>query len=228
MKDEDSLSEKESLALITSMIQKAKNSYHDSGTASLLWGSAVTIASFISYLQLEFDFRIGFDIWLIVLAAFIPQMFISIRQRKTRQFQSPTDAAINAVWLTYALTIFGLTFYQNIVPGVTNALIKAEGWNMMKHYIDGNKPDEIINPFPPSLYSIYILVYAVPTLVTGIVKKFKPMIIGAIVAYILFVCSCFTPVKYDMLFGAIAAIACWLIPGLILRNRYNRQKGVHV
>jgi hypothetical protein len=228
MKNEEELSEKESLALITSMIQKAKSSYHDSGTASLLWGSAVTIASLVTYLQMEFDFSIGFDIWLIVLAAFIPQIFISIRQRKTRKFQSHTDTAINAVWLTYALTIFGLTFYQNIVPDVTAALIKAEGWNMMKHYTQVNKPDEIIRPFPPSIYSIYILVYAIPTLITGIVKKFKPMIIGAIIAYILFACSCFTEVKFDMLFGAITAMACWFVPGLILRNRYNQQKGVHV
>ncbi|MES2645747.1 MAG: hypothetical protein V4717_02640 [Bacteroidota bacterium] len=228
MNNEEKLSEKESLALITSMIQKAKNSYHDSGTASLLWGSAVTVASFVTYLQLQFDFEIGFDIWLIVFAAFIPQIFISIRQRKTRQFQSHTDTAINAVWLTYTLTIFGLSLYQNIVPGVTNELIKAEGWNMMKHYNDVSKPDELLKPFTPSLYSIYILIYAIPTLVTGIVKKFKPMIIGSVIAYVLFVCSCFTAVKYDMLFGAIAALACWFVPGLILRNRYNRQKGVHV
>lgn len=228
MKNEEQLSERESLALITSMIQKAKSSYHDSGTSSLLWGSAVFMASFITYLQIEFNFNLGFDIWLLVLAAFIPQIFISIRERKMRKFKSHTDIAINAVWLAYALTIFGLSVYQNIMPGATSNIIQTEGWVMMQHYINGNQPDKILRPFAPSIYSIYILTYAMPTLVIGIVKKFTPMTVGAVTAYSLFVLSCFTAAKYDMLLGAIAALACWFIPGLILRNKYNRQKGIHV
>ena len=94
--DKEQLSEQESLALITGMIQKAKSSYHDSGTSILLWGSAVTLASLVSYLKAEFQFDIGFDIWLLVLAAIIPQIFISIKERKSRQFQSHTDIAVNA------------------------------------------------------------------------------------------------------------------------------------
>ena len=228
MENEKKLSEQESLALITNMIQRAKSSYHDSGASLLLWGTVVTIASFVSYLRETLHFSIGFDIWLILLVAIIPQVFISIKERKQRQFKSHTDIALNAVWLTYAITLFGLTLYQNIVPGITTELIKGEGWMMMKHYIDDSKPDEILRPFVPGIFSIYLLVFALPTLITGIVKKFKPMIIGAVIAYILFIMSCFTPLKYDMLFGAIVAMACWFIPGIIVRKRYNRQKKTNV
>jgi len=228
MENEERLSEQESLALITTMIQRVKSSYHDSGTSILLWGAVVTIASFVSYLQRAFDFSIGFDIWLLLLAAIIPQIFISIKERKQRQFKSHTDIVLDAVWLTYGLTILGLTFYQNIIPAMTSELIKGEGWLMMKHYTTGNKPDELLEPFTPSIFSIYLLVFALPTLINGIVKKFTPMIIGAIVAYVLFIASCFTPFKYDMLFGAIVAMSCWFIPGIILRKRFNRQKKVNV
>ncbi len=225
---EEHLSKEESLALITSMIQKAKSSYHESGTSILLWGSAVTIASLVSYLKAEFQFNIGFDIWLLVLAAIIPQIFISIKERKNKQFQSHTDIAVNAVWLVYAFTIFGLVIYQMIVPGAAAEIFKTEGWTLMKHYTDINKPDEIIAPFVPSFFSIYLLVFAFPTLINGIIKNFKPMIIGAFITYALFVLSCFTAFKYDMLSGAITAMVCWFIPGIILRKRYNRQKTVHV
>ena len=228
MEKEENLSESESLALITSMIQKAKSSYHASGTSILLWGSVIAIASFVTYLEEEFDFTIGFDIWLVVIAAIIPQIFLSIKSRKNRQFKSHTDIAINAVWLTYAITIFGLTAYQNIVPDASAALSKGEGWVMMKHFINGNKPDEMLRPFPPSIYSIYILIYAMPTLANGIIKQFRPMIVGAIIAYILFIVSCFTSSKYDMLLGTIAALVCWFIPGIILRKKYNQQKAVNV
>jgi len=226
--EKDQLSEQESLALITSMIQKAKGSYHDSGTSILLWGSAVTIASLVSYLKAEFQLAIGFDIWLLVLAAIIPQIFISIRERKNKQFQSHTDIAENTVWLIYAITIFGLVIYQLIVPGAAAEIFKTEGWTLMKHYTDANKPDEPIEPFVPGFFSIYLLVFAFPTLINGIIKNFRPMIIGAFITYVLFVLSCFTAFKYDMLFGAITAMVFWFVPGIILRKRYNRQKAVHV
>ncbi len=223
---EKKLTEQESLQLITSMIQKAKASYYDRGTGSILWGTVVAIASFVTYLQKEYDFKLPFDIFLIVLAAIIPQIFIGIKEGKENKVTKFEDAACNAVWLVYGITILGLTFYQNVIPFVSNNLIQEEGWQMTKHYIANNKPDEAIIPFVPSLYSIYVLLYAMPTLVTGIAKKFMPMTIGAIITYILFVLSCFTTSKYDMLFGAFAAIVCWFIPGIILRSRYLKQKNV--
>jgi hypothetical protein len=229
MENKEKLSEQESLELITTMIQKAKNSYYESGTSVLLWGSVTAIASFVTFLQQTMSFQIGFDIWILLFIAIIPQIFISIKERKQRKFKSHTDIAINAVWLTYGVTIAGVVLYHNIVPYTTNdILIKTEGWHLVKHYIANNKPDEIIRPFVPSFFSMYLLVFAMPTLVTGIVKKFVPMIIGAIITYALFLGSLFTPFKYDMLFGTITAIVCWLIPGIILRKRYYRQKNSDV
>jgi hypothetical protein len=226
MSEQKPLTEQESLELITSMIQKAKASYYDRGTGAILWGTVVAIASFVTYLQKEFNFSIHFDIFLIVLAAIIPQIFIGIKEGKENKVTKFEDAACNAVWLVYGITILGLTFYQNVIPFVSSHLIQEEGWYMMKHYIDNTKPAEVINPFVPSVYSLYLLLYAMPTLVTGIVKKFTPMTIGAIITYILFILSCYTTSKYDMLFGTIAAIVCWLIPGIILRRRYLKQKNV--
>jgi hypothetical protein len=94
----------------------------------------------------------------------------------------------------------------------------------MKHYTDGAKPDEKLLPFVPSFYSIYLMLYAFPTLVTGIVKKFRPMLVGALLGYSFFIISCFTSTEYDMLLGAATAICCWLIPGIILRRKYLAGK----
>ena len=228
MEDEEQLSGEESLALITTMIQKAKHSYYESGTSVLLWGSLVTIASLLTFLQQTLSFSIGFDIWIIMFIAIIPQVFISIKERKKRTFKSHTDNAIDAVWLTYGVTLAGLVLYQNIIPSSTGTILQNEGWSLVKHYTNNSRPDEIIKPFTPGIFSLYLLVFAMPTLITGIVKKFKPMLFGAIIAYVLFFLSLFTPFQYDMLFGAITATSCWLIPGIILRKRYYRQKLTNV
>lgn len=228
MPEEKQLTEQESLALITSMIQKVKGGYHENGTGPILWGTVVSIASFVTYLQREYLFDLPFDIWLIVMAAIIPQIIMVRKERRTRPHVKYEDEAINAVWIVYALTIFGLSAYQAIVPEVSANLLKQDGWQMMKHMLDNSKPDEVIAPFPLSVYSIYILVYAFPTLVTAITKKFTPMLVGSAIAYICFVVSLYTASKYDFLLGAVAAIVCWLIPGIILRRRFLALKKAHV
>ena len=228
MANEKQLSEKESLQLITDMIQKVKNSYHDKGVGPLLWGTVVAIASFVSYLQLEYNFVLPFDIWLIVLCAIIPQIILINQDAKTQKIKRHEDAALNAVWLVYAITIFGLSFFQSTVPTAAEHIMQLNGSQLINHSINNSKPDQIIQPFTPSFYSMYILIYGFPTLVTGIVKKFWPMTIGAIIAYALFMVSCFTETKYDFLLGGIAALACWFVPGIILRSKYLKQKHANV
>ncbi|MDD2793340.1 MAG: hypothetical protein PHD73_09175 [Sediminibacterium sp.] len=220
MSEEKKLTEKESLQLIADMIKKAKGSYHDTGVGSLLWGSVVSIASFMTYLQSVYKFSLGFDIWLIVVAAIIPQIWISIREKKQTRAKQYDDDTINAVWLVFGISIFSLSFYQAVIPDATTRLMHDQGFELIKRYTDGTKPDEVLRPFAPSFYSIYLLLYAFPTLVTGLVKKFRPMMLGALLTYILFVISCFTAADQDMLLGGIAAIVCWFIPGIILRRKY--------
>lgn len=224
MPNQNQITEKESLEIITSMIRKAKGSYYETGIGSILWGSVVSLAGFVTYLQMQYDFYIGFDIWLIVLFAIIPQVIISIREKNSGQVKKYEDDALDTVWLVFGITLFGLAFYRTVISSVTTRFIAEEGWQLVKHYSNGVKPDEPLRPFVPSFYSIYMLLYAFPTLVTGIVKKFKPMLYGAILSYGLFMASCFTTTSNDMLLGTITAIICWLIPGIVLRKKYLAQK----
>ncbi len=228
MSTNDQLSERESLDIINSMIQKAKSSYHETGIGPILWGSLVGLASFVTYFQLAFQFYIGFDIWLLVLAAIIPQIIISMREKRSGIVKKHEDDAINAVWLVFGISIFGIMAYRLIVPGVTISLNAGDGWEMVKHYTNGSKPDEKLQPFVPSFYSLYILLYTIPTMITGIVKKYKPMIAGAIISYLLFIISCYTASKYDMLLGGTTAVICWLIPGILLRQKYLAQRKANV
>ena len=93
--EEKTLSEKESLELITTMINKAKNSYHEKGIGPILWGSIITICSLITFFRLQYNFELPFDIWLLTLIALIPQLFFSIRDRKKRKTKSYNDDAMD-------------------------------------------------------------------------------------------------------------------------------------
>ena len=59
--EEKELNEQESISLISEMIQKAKSSFHESGTSAILWGSVVAFCGLVSFMQAQFGFSIGFD-----------------------------------------------------------------------------------------------------------------------------------------------------------------------
>jgi thiamine transporter ThiT len=223
MPEEKQLTEQESLRLITEMINKAKNSYHERGTSSILWGIAVAIAGLISFAERYWDFSIGFDIWLIVLAAFIPQIFISIREGKKRKAVSYQEQYLDAIWLVFGVSIFMLTFYLNVIPGVSDRFYAAEGTELLSKNLATGETKHF-TPHTLSSSSLLLLLYAMPTLATGIAQKFKPMVIGGILCYCFFITSCFTSTAYDLLLNGLAGIVNWLIPGLILRNRYLKGK----
>jgi hypothetical protein len=219
--EEKQLSEQESLRIITEMIAKAKHSFHEDGTSAILWGSVVAICGLVSFAELFWNFSIGFDIWLLTLAAIIPQIFISIKESRQRKVVTHMEAAMNAIWLVYGISIFAVVFYMNVVPYATDRILSAEGTKLFQSTAQGMRP---FHYFVASAGSLLLLIYAIPTLATGIAYKFKPMFWAAILCYIFFITSCFAPTAYDMLLNGLAGIFNWLIPGLILRSKFKKQQ----
>ncbi|HTD93804.1 MAG TPA: hypothetical protein VK644_08335, partial [Chitinophagaceae bacterium] len=169
------------------------------------------------------NFSIGFDIWWLTLAAVIPQVWIIIRESRLKMVKTHQQAATDIVWMIYAISILTLVVYQNVVPGVTDKILAQEGVQLLsKNTVTG----EITNfhYFIPSFTSIYLILYAFPTIATGLICKFKPMIAGAILCYGFFVLSLYTSFGYDMLLSGLAGIFNWLLPGLLLRSRYLKGK----
>jgi hypothetical protein len=220
--EEKRMTEKESLQIITEMIGKAKYSFHNSGTSAILWGSVIAVCGLVSFAELYWKFYIGFEIWLLTLVALVPQVIISIRENRKRKVVSHEEYAINAVWIVYGISIFALSFYANVVPGVTLRMMAEKGISITG--LSGHSLEASYDIFLPSYGSLLLMLYAIPTLVTGIVRKFPIMTWAAILCYVFFMISCFVPTSFDMLLNGLAGIFNWLLPGLILRRRFYRQK----
>lgn len=223
MNDEQQMTGQESLRLITDMIQKAKAStFLESGSGAIMWGSVVGFCGLFSFAQNYWHFSTKIDVWDLTLLALLPQIFISIKEKKNRVVKTDKQMAINAVWIVYGISIFAVIAYINIVPITSVKLLANDGIQLLQKDAAGN-----IKPFIPfilSYSSIFIIIYAFPTLVTGIANGFKPMIYGAFACYIFFFISLYTSSVYDQLLCGLAGIGNWLIPGLILRNRFIKGK----
>lgn len=72
---------------------------------------------------------------------------------------------------------------------------------------------------PEHSESLYLLLFGIPTFITGGACRFRPMVLGGVVCWALFLLSLYTDFKVNMLLMALAALFAWLIPGLILRAR---------
>ena len=108
MEQEKKLTEQESLHLITMMINKAKESYHDTGIGAIMWGAVIAICSLVRLSEIQFDYKLPFDIYLLTLVAIIPQILITIKEKKERKVKSYDDAIFGlymaGVWHFYFST----------------------------------------------------------------------------------------------------------------------------
>jgi hypothetical protein len=212
---EKMLSEKESLLLITQMINKAKNAYHDTGVSAIMWGAIIAICSIVKLAEVQFNFRLPFDIYLITFVAVIPQIYLSIKQKKRRKAATYDEAFLDAVWFCFGLSIFMMVLINGAMFGqwdkAGDAYKAATG-----------------NAYPFKLYeynaAFFLLLYGMPTFVTGLSMKFKPMFWGGLVCWVSCIASLYTPYKIDLVLMAASAIAAWLIPGIIMMKNYHKAK----
>lgn len=212
MASEKQLTEQESLQLIQQMINKAKGSYHDTGIGPILWGSVITFCSLVTFAQVQFNFELPFDIWLLTLIAIIPQIFISIRESRTRKVLKYEDIALGYIWTCFGVSVFLLIHINAGIISHLNPIFKD--YNTLKG------PHEITFDYASYSTSLFLMLYGMPSILTGGITKFKPMLYGGILCWGCCIISVYTNIKTDLLLMALSATAMWLVPGIILRRKY--------
>lgn len=193
------------------MINRAKNEFVDTGIGPVLWGSVITVCSIVQYMQLEFDFKLPFDIWFLTLAALVPQILLSIKERKQRKAKGWDSEMMNYVWLCFGVGVFLVNFINNVAAEQLNTFLNDY------REITG-KPD--VPHFMTFGTSYLMFLYGYPTIVTGASRKFKLMTIGGIFCWVASLISVFTVLKFDFVLMAASATLAWLIPGIVLRKKY--------
>ncbi len=213
--EERKLTEKESLDLITQMINKAKESYHDTGMSAIMWGGVIAFCSLERLAEIHFGYKLPFDIYLLTLLAIIPQVFLSIKEKKERKIKSYDDIFLDYLWLGFGISIFLLIHITNSIFGawepVSNEYKTLAGHGASFHFY------EFVAP-------LFLILYGMPTFVTGAAFKFRPMLWGGILCWVCSVLAVYTSIKFDLLLTATSAVMAWLIPGIIMEKDYRLAK----
>ena len=187
------MTEKESLELITSMINKAKGRVTENGVLYLFWGWLILICCIVQFVGLHFfDYSKSYYIWFFTWIFLILQFFYIRKQKRTFIVKTYTDEINGFVWLVFFICTV-LVIFISI---------------HLKYY-------EII-------YPLILVMYGMPTFLSGIILKFKPLIIGGICCWVFSLLSSFISSEYQSLSIAAAVIVAWIIPGYILKHNFKK------
>lgn len=127
-----------------------------------------------------------------------------------------------AVWLitipAWIFTIYKI-FSSRKVERTSTHFDRISGWLWMSYGITifslvffGYKIDFQINP-------VILIVSAIPTIVSGVILNFRPLIIGGMTFWFTGIICFLVPGETQPLVGALAIVCGYLVPGYMLRAR---------
>jgi hypothetical protein len=191
---EDNFSPQESLQLIQSMIFKTKTNISDNRFSFLFWGWFTFIAILLQFfLKVVLNYKYHYIVWILVIPALIFTINYGIKRNRKKPIRTYVGESMGFLWTGIGISFFVLTF---IISS------SKEGWNYS--------------------YPFFILLYGLGTFVSGKILKFRPLIIGGIVNWIMACASVFFSFDYQLLFAAAALLTSYIIPGHLLAAKNNK------
>lgn len=190
----ENFSPKDSLLLIDSMINQAKNRISENGFLYLLWGWVILFSALGHFVLIKLQlFKHPEMIWISTWLAVIYQVFYLLRKRRQQTVKTYSEQIIGYVWMVFGISMGMISFI----------LSKTSNW-------------DVINP-------LLLMMYGMPTFLSGVIMRFTALKVGGIICWSLSIFSVMVAPVYVLLLLAVAVIAAWIVPGYLLKARYKLQ-----
>ncbi len=195
---ETTFTEQDSLRVITEMIENSKAKIRDNGFFYLLWGWLVLIASLSNFILLIIDYDKAWLPWPILMTGGgIASGIAGYRLGKRIKVRTFFDTAMIYLWYGFLATLFIILFTA----------------------AKGNVSWVVTN-------ALIIALYGLGTFVSGGILNFKPLIWGGIFSWVIAIVTLFIPDLYSLLAVALSIVVAYLIPGYMLKSRFNKNSHV--
>lgn len=186
----------ESLAIISGMINTAKNRLADDGFLLMFWGWIVLAASLIHYACLRLNIPQGYVAWMVLMPlGAVISIFYGLRQQKKERLRTYVDVYLGYNWIGFIIALF-------IALG------------MMPYH--GMK----------TTYFFLMVLYGLATFISGGLLRFRPLIAGSLFSFAFAVISVFAGKTDQLLCIAAAILCSYVIPGHLLRMKFRSQNHV--
>jgi hypothetical protein len=187
---EENFSPEQSLRLIQSMISKTKQNMSDNSIYFLVWGWITFFACTAQFiLKHIYQYEKHYMVWLITIIGILFSIYQGRKKNKGVKAKTYLDENMGYLWAGMAACFF-----------VLGMILTKLGWGT-------------------SVFPFYIMLYGLGTFVSGNFLRFRPLIIGGIIAWLLAIAATFASYDYQMLFGAAAILISYIIPAYMLQRR---------
>lgn len=191
---EEKFSPEQSLQLIHTMISKAREDLSGNSFYFLLWGW-ITFACCTG--QFILKTIIGTDqhyqVWWLVIFGVAASVWYSIKKDRTRKVKTYISESMKYLWMGMGIAYF-----------VLSMILTHIGWGF-------------------AVFPFFIMLYGLGSFISGCFLRFKPLITGGIVAWVLAVGAAYVSYDYQMLFGAVAILASYIVPAYMLRSKIKQS-----
>lgn len=188
-KMEKELTQEQSLEMIQSMINISRQNFRKGGFYYILWGSLFFLAAIAQYVLYNvYQSELHWMSWLVASAlAMVIGIILIFTREKVVRVRTYIDRLNTYLWTGFVFSIIFIGFLAG-----------------------QNKVDELqINP-------LIIMLYGFATFISGGMLRFKWLIAGAVLAWILAIVSVYQDYGIQMLLVAMTILLSYLVPGILL------------
>ena len=194
MEDNQKFSPEQSLHLIQSMIEKAKQDLANNSFYLLLWGWLIFIAALLNFGLMKFTrFEQPYLVWNLVWIGAIASIIKGIKDSKKIAVKTFVGETMKFFGISQAILYTGLAFFFG----------KYDLWNIS---------------FP-----LYILVYAVTCFFMGAIMQFPLLKLTGLLCLPIMVVGVYVSFDWQLLLIALAILISYVIPGHVLYMKEKNQ-----
>ena len=187
---EENFSPQDSLKLIQSMLEKTRQDMTGNDIYFLMWGWLTFICCTAQFLLIRvFAYPKHYLVWWLTLVGVALSIFFTIRKGKDRQVKTYVNESMGYLW-----TGMGISFF------VLSMILSRVGWET-------------------TVFPFFIMLYGLGTFISGCLLRFRPFIIGGVLAWMIAVVSAWLAYDLQILAGGLAIMVSYIIPAYMLRSK---------
>lgn len=200
MKNDNQMTEHESLAIIQEMINRSRTNFKGQSFYYLMWGWLVVGALIVEAILFNRGSQLHPIVWPIMgIAGGIASAVYGRKQGEKAGHSTHIDRAMGYVWVAFIVYLFIVL----ALAGTGKFGVASVGWN--------------------TAFVLIIGLYGLGTFISGGILKFKPLVLGGIGSFVLVALTVIYPPLVATFNGALLMLAAsiitsYLIPGYMLKN----------
>lgn len=181
--------ETDSIKVMQDMIANARRDVQNDNSYYLLWGWLTLTASLGHFILLKVGYGHPYIVWTLMIVGGIVTGIKARQKKKTAKVKTYVNRSIGHLWIAVSAGI--------VISLIAAATVVGYG---------------IAYPF-------LIMLFGVGTYMSGVIFKFKPLMVGGILNWMIALTAFYVGFDIQLLLLAFAMIVSYLIPGYMIKTK---------